>query len=147
MNIKVVTGGVLEKDGKFLLVQENQNICKGKWNVPAGGLDENESLIDGAKREIYEETGCKVEITGVLEIVNEILEGVNVICFFFDTKIIDEDIKIDGDEISNVKWFTYEEILSMKGKLRADGYFLSTIKNKIDNKIQSTEIIKAIKSK
>ena len=54
MNIKVVTGGILEKDGKFLLVQENQKICKGKWNVPAGGLDENESLMEGAKREIYE---------------------------------------------------------------------------------------------
>lgn len=145
MNIKVVIGGILEKDGKFLLVQENQNICKGKWNVPAGGLDENESLMEGAKREIYEETGCKVEITGILEIVNEILEGVNVVCFFFDTKIIAENIKVDGEEISNVKWFTYEEIINMKDKLRADGYFLSTIKNKIDNKIQSTEIIKSIR--
>ncbi len=145
MNIKVVTGGILEKDGKFLLVQERQKICEGKWNVPAGGLDENESLMEGAKREIYEETGCKVEITGILEIVNEILEGVNVICFFFDTKIIDENIKADGEEISNVKWFTYEEILNMKDKLRADGYFLSTIENKMNNKIQPTEIIKSIR--
>ena len=96
MNIKVVTGEILEKDGKFLLVQENQKICKGKWNVLAGGLDENESLMEGAKREIYEETGCKVEITGILEIINEILEGVNVVCFFFDTKIISENIKVDG---------------------------------------------------
>lgn len=144
MNIKVVTGGILEKDGKFLLVKENQEICKGKWNVPAGGLDENESLIEGAKREIYEETGCKVEITGILEIVNEILEGVNIVCFFFDTKIIDENIKVTGEEISDVKWFTYEEIINMKDELRADGYFLSTIKNKIDNKTQSTEIIKII---
>lgn len=145
MKIKVVAGGILEKDGKFLLVQENQKICEGKWNVPAGGLDENESLMEGAKREIYEETGCKVEITGILEIVNGILEGVNVVCFFFDTKIIAESIKADGEEISNVKWFTYEEILNMKDKLRADGYFLSTIKNKMDNKIQPTEIIKSIK--
>ncbi len=145
MNIKVVTGGILEKDGKFLLVQEKQKICEGKWNVPAGGLDESESLMEGAKREIYEETGCKVEITGVLEIVNEILEGVNVICFFFDTKIIDENIKVDGEEISNVEWFTYKEILNMKDKLRADGYFLSTIENKMNNKIQPTEIIKSIR--
>ena len=145
MNIKVVIGGILGKDGKFLLVQENQKICKGKWNVPAGGLDENESLMEGAKREIYEETGCKVEITGILEIINEILEGVNVVCFFFDTKIISENIKADGEEISNVKWFTYEEILNMKDKLRADGYFLSSIKNKIDNKIQSMEIINCIR--
>ena len=103
MSIKVVTGGVIEKDGKFLLVQENKKICQGKWNLPAGGLDDGESVIDGAIREIYEETGCKVEITGVLEIINEILEGLNVVCFIFDTKIIEEKISVDGDEISNVK--------------------------------------------
>lgn len=127
------------------MIQENQKICKGKWNIPAGGLEANESLIEGAKREVYEETGCKVEITGVLEIINEVLEGVNVVCFFFDTKIIDENIKIDGNEISNIKWFTYEEILNMKDELRADGYFLSTIKNKIDNNIQPIGIIKSNK--
>lgn len=142
MNIKVVTGGILEKDGKFLLVEENQKKCRGKWNLPAGGLDENESLIEGAKREILEETGCKVEITGILEIVNEILEGVNIVCFFFDTKIIDDNTKIDGEEISNVKWFTYEEIINMKDKLRANGYFLSALKNKIEKKIQPLNMIK-----
>lgn len=147
MNIKVVTGGILEKDGKFLLVQENQNICKGKWNIPAGGLDEGETLVEGAKREIHEETGCKVEITGILEIVNEIMEGINLVCFFFDTKIIGEDIKADGEEITNVKWFTYDEIVNMKAedKLRADGYFLSTLNNKRNNKVQSLDIIKNIK--
>ena len=142
MQIRVVTGGLLEKDGKFLLVQENQKKCKGKWNIPAGGLDEKESLIDGAKREIFEETGCKVEITGVLEIINEVLEGVNVVLFIFDTKIVSEKIKVDGKEIENVKWFTYEEILNMKEDLRADGYFLSTIRNKMNNKVQPLDIIK-----
>ena len=142
MKIRVVTGGIIEKDGKFLLVQENQKICKGKWNIPAGELDENESLIDGAKREIFEETGCKVEITGVLEIINEVLEGVNVVLFIFDTKIVIEKIKADGKEIENVKWFTYEEILNMKEDLRADGYFLSTIRNKMNNKVQPLDIIK-----
>ena len=145
MNIKVVTGGILEKNGKFLLVEENKKECRGKWNVPAGGLVENESLIEGAKREIYEETGCKVEITGILEIINMILEEINVVCFLFNTKIIEENIKADGEEISNVKWFTYEEITNMKDKLRADGYFFSTLKNKIDNKIQPFDIIKTIR--
>lgn len=145
MQIRVVTGGLLEKDGKFLLVQENKKICKGKWNIPAGGLDEKESLIDGAKREIFEETGCKVEITGVLEIINEVFEGVNVVLFIFDTKIVSEKIKVDGKEIENVKWFTYEEILNMKEDLRADGYFLSTIRNKMNNKVQPLDIIKITK--
>lgn len=139
--MKVVVGGVVEKNGKFLLVQENKESCKGKWNIPAGGLEESESLIKGAKREIYEETGCKVEITGILEISNRILEGENIVGFIFDTKIINENIKADGEEISDIKWFIYEEILNIKDRLRADGYFLGAIKNKINNKIQSLEII------
>ena len=68
-----------------------------------------------------------------------------LVCFFFDTKIISENIKVDGDEISNAQWFTYEEILNMKDELRADGYFLSTIRNKIDNNIYSIDAIKVIK--
>lgn len=142
MNTKVVVGGIIEKDNKFLLVQEAQKICNGKWNVPAGGLDENESIVAGAIREIYEETGCKVEVTGLLEIVNENLENANVICFFFDTKLIEENIKFDKSEISNVKWFTYEEILKMKAELRANGYFLKTIKNKINNKVIPLDTIR-----
>lgn len=141
MSIKVITGGIIEKDGKFLLVQENKEVCKGMWNIPAGRLEENESVLEGAKREIYEETGCEVEITGVLEIVNEVIENVNAICFFFDTKIINEKIKVNEKEISDAQWFTYEEILNMKDKLRANGYFLSTIENKINNKIYPIEII------
>ena len=105
MSIKVVPGGVIEKDGKFLLVQENKKICQGKWNLPAGGLDDEESVIDGAIREIYEETGCKVEITGVLEIIN------------------------------------------MKDELRADGYFLSAIQKKMENKIQSLDLVKVTNKK
>lgn len=50
----------------------------------------------------------------------------------------------DGEEIADVEWFSYDEILKMKNELRADGYFLSTIKNKIENKIQPVEIIKTI---
>ena len=147
MSIKVVTGGVIEKDGKFLLVQENKKICQGKWNLPAGGLDDEESVIDGAIREIYEETGCKVEITGVLEIINEILDGINVVCFFFDTKIVEEKISVDGDEISDIKWFSYDEMINMKDELRADGYFLSTIQKKMENKIQSLDLVKVTNKK
>ena len=130
-----------------MLVQENKEKCIGQWNVPAGKLEENETLIECAKREIYEETGCEVEITGLLEIINEVVEGVNVIVFLFDTKLINENIKVDEKEISNVKWFSYEDILNMRKELRADGYFLSTLKNKVENKIYPIEIIKTISIK
>ena len=75
MNIRVTTGGIIEKDGKFLLVQENKEKCKGKWNIPAGGLKADENVLECVKRELFEETGCKVEITGLIEILNGVYEG------------------------------------------------------------------------
>ena len=70
MNV-IVVGGVVEKDGKFLLVKENRGRWKGTWNIPAGKLEEHESVIEGAEREFFEETGCKVEIVEYLGITEE----------------------------------------------------------------------------
>ena len=63
--MKVIVGGIIEKNGKYLLVQEAKKKCYKKWNFPAGHLDFNESLEQGAIREIKEETGCDVELNGV----------------------------------------------------------------------------------
>ena len=38
----IVIGGLIEKDDKFLLVQEAKEKCKGKWNISAGHLEVNE---------------------------------------------------------------------------------------------------------
>ena len=67
-NIKAVS-----KESKEVVfeVKENQKICRGKWNIPAGGVDDNENIIEAAKREIFEETGCSVKINGLLEIINQ----------------------------------------------------------------------------
>jgi len=48
----VVVGSIIERNKKFLLVQEG-----GKWNQPMGWLELREDIIDGAKRETEEETG------------------------------------------------------------------------------------------
>lgn len=138
---KVIAGGIIKKDNKYLLVQEIQEICKGKWNIPAGVVDDNENVCEAAKREMFEETGCKVKITGIIEIINKVLEGRDIVLFIFDTELIDENIIVDGKEISSVKWFTYEEILNMKNELRADGYFISAIENKINNKVYPIDLI------
>ena len=69
----IVVGGVIEKDGKFLLVQEAKKPFSGQWNLPAGRLEIDESVFDGAKREIEEETGYKVELTGIVQISNKTL--------------------------------------------------------------------------
>ncbi len=140
----IICGGVVEKDGKFLLVQEAKEMVKGKWNLPAGRLENNETLFDGAKREIFEECGCRVELTGVLQIGNKMLENDSLISVIFATKLLDDNIIFNKKEILDVKWFTYEEILNMKDYLRSYGLVVGAITNYINNRISNIDIVKII---
>ncbi len=143
----IVVGGVIEKDGKFLLVQEAKKPFSGQWNLPAGRLEIDESVFDGAKREIEEETGYKVELTGIVQISNKtlIIESLNVkdslISIIFSTKILSGDINYNPSELLAVKWFTYDEILNMKDKLRGSNWIINAIETVKNNKVQDISII------
>ena len=128
----VIVGGVIERDGKFLLVQEAKEKCRGKWNIPAGHLDSNETIFDGAKREIKEETGCNVELTGVLQIGNRVLEDDVLVSVIFSTKLLDDNITYDSNEILDIKWFTWEELINMKDELRSYNWIINSIKALIE---------------
>lgn len=58
---------VVHCKGKFLFVKEFE-YGKMALNQPAGHLEENETLIEGAKRELWEETGIKAEIAHLIKI-------------------------------------------------------------------------------
>ena len=142
---KIIVGGVLKKDNKYLLVQEAQEKCRGKWNIPAGHLDPNETIFDGAKREIFEESGFNVELTGISIISNRVLPDNEFIGVLFSTEIIGGEIRIDPREILDIKWFTYDEILNMRDELRSEDFVINAIKNVEENNIVSLDTIIMIK--
>lgn len=53
----VIIGALIERDGKFLLLQENHAPNAGLWNIPSGKLNFGESPLDAARREVHEESG------------------------------------------------------------------------------------------
>ena len=139
--MEVIVGGVIEKNGKYLLVQEAKKKCYGKWNCPAGHLKENEALEEGALREIKEETGCDVELNGICYIAYGSAEGANLLLIVYDAKLIKENIKYDKDEILDVKWFDYEEVVNkMDDKLR-EKHIKASIINQKNNIIAPKNII------
>jgi len=63
----VTVAGIIEKEGRFLLVEEQTP--KGlMFNNPAGHLDPGESPIDGCIREVLEETAYQFKPTALLGI-------------------------------------------------------------------------------
>jgi len=149
-NAKIIVGVVVEKDGKYLLVQEAQAKCRGKWNLPAGHLDPGETIVDAAKREAKEETGCDVEPTGVCQIGNHVLENEVFAQVIFTAELLREEIEFDTAEILDVKWFSYEEILAMRGeirnesKIRNESLLLGAIENVRNGVVAPMEIVKLL---
>ncbi len=141
----IIVGGVIKKDNKYLLVQEAQEKCRGKWNIPAGHLDPNETIFEGAKREIFEETGLNVELTGILRIENRVMTDNEFMGIVFSTNIVGGEVKIDPREILDIKWFTYEEVLNMRDELRSDDLIIDAITQAENNNITNLDIIQIIK--
>ncbi len=110
----IVAGCIIVKENKILMVKEAQKKCYGQWNFPAGHVDDDELITDAAIREAYEETGCKVKLTGVLPIrIVMLKDGETAVLVKFTADIIDENIKFDTEEILDVKWLDIEAIKNM----------------------------------
>lgn len=107
---------IIEVDNKFLLVEEFDNGHK-VFNQPAGHLDENESLQQGAIRETYEETGHTCELTGYLGLYVYTAPSNGVTyhrhCFTANSIEYDSKAKLD-DGIIGIKWLSLEELVNSK---------------------------------
>jgi 8-oxo-dGTP pyrophosphatase MutT (NUDIX family) len=113
-NKKLAVRVILEKDYKYLLVQQKAGEALGLWNLPGGKAEPGEDIMDAAKREVLEETGYEI---GSLEKVFEI-EAHEYINYVFFGIIIDGDLRIKEDEIADADWFSYEQIEAMPEKMR-----------------------------
>ncbi len=143
--MKVIVGGIIEKEGKYLLVQEAKKKCYEKWNFPAGHLDFNESLEQGAIREIKEETGCDVKLDGVCYVANRILEDDLFLMIVFNAKLINENIEFDKEEILDVKWFDYDEIVNKMESMLRGNYIRTAVINQNNNLVAPIDIVDILK--
>ena len=143
--MKVIVGGIIEKEGKYLLVQEAKKKCYEKWNFPAGHLDFNESLEQGAIREIKEETGCDVKLDGVCYVANRILEDDLLVMIVFNAKLINENIEFDKEEILDVKWFNYDEIFNKMESMLRGNYVRTAVINQNNNLVAPIDIVDILK--
>lgn len=58
-----VVAAVVNDTGELLLIHRTDN---GMWALPGGGHDIGESIADTVVREVHEETGIHVQVTGLV---------------------------------------------------------------------------------
>lgn len=66
-------GALIIESGRILLVERGNAPLEGYWSLPGGGVETGERLEEAMRREIREETGLEVEVMGVLEVFERIM--------------------------------------------------------------------------
>ena len=68
VNPKIVAGSVVTRDDKILLCRRAIEPRKGFWTLPAGFMEENETVEDAARREAQEEACADIRISQLLAV-------------------------------------------------------------------------------
>ena len=68
----VGVGGVIIDNGRALLIRRGSEPLRGEWSIPGGTLDLGESLEEGVRRELLEETGLEVRVLELIEVFDRI---------------------------------------------------------------------------
>ncbi len=106
-NPKIVTGCLPVWEDKVLLAMRAIPPMKGYWNVPAGYMENGETVEEGAKREVWEEAEAKVDIKGVVSLYS--IPHINQVYIHFWGQLLDLNYK-SGIESMDVQLFKESEI-------------------------------------
>ncbi|HXW54342.1 MAG TPA: NUDIX hydrolase [Candidatus Cybelea sp.] len=68
----VGVGGVVIAEGCALLIKRGHPPLEGEWSIPGGTLEVGETLLEGVRRELAEETGIEVRVLDLIEVFERV---------------------------------------------------------------------------
>lgn len=99
-----VSGVVLDASGRCLLTKRRDN---GQWQAPGGVLELAESIPDGLRREVREETGLDVEPLALTGVYKNMVLG--VVALVFRCRALGGRLT-ENDEVAAFTWAARSEL-------------------------------------
>lgn len=112
----VGVGALVRRGDEVLLVQRKHEPGKGLWSIPGGLVELGEKVWDAAKREVEEETGLKIELDGLLGVVDNIVSDeqdrvrFHYVLVDFAAHPVGGELRASADEVSGVLWVKISEL-------------------------------------
>ncbi|CAI0751370.1 NUDIX hydrolase [Serratia quinivorans] len=108
----VTVACVVHAAGKFLIVEETIN-SKALWNQPAGHLEADETLVQAAERELWEETGIRATPQSFLKLHQWIAPDNTPFLRFCFVIELEQQLPTEphDSDIDRCLWLSAEEIL------------------------------------
>ncbi len=102
-----VAAVVVDNERRVLAVQRRDGQYKGRWELPGGRLEPDETLYEGVVREVLEETGLTVEPGALTGVYQNIVRG--TVALVFRCHIVAGEPR-PSEETSKVEWLTPTEV-------------------------------------
>jgi len=106
---KVAVGALIERAGRVLLVRRAVIPNIGRWALPAGFMDDDETPEEALRREVQEETGLTVRVGDVLGVYPLISPNGRGVIIIYRAHA-DASEPRAGDDVSEVRWFGPDEL-------------------------------------
>lgn len=106
-NPKIVVGSVVAEDGRVLLCRRAIEPRRGYWTLPAGYMELQETVEEGARREAWEEAQARIALEGVLAIFS--IARIGQVQVIFRARLAEPGFAA-GPESLDVRLFAWEDI-------------------------------------
>jgi bifunctional NMN adenylyltransferase/nudix hydrolase len=138
----VTVDAVVVQSGHVLLVKRGAMPGKGLWALPGGFLNQDETMLDGAIRELKEETKIKVPVpvlkgsikgSQVFDLPNRSQRGRTITqAFFIDLGFDMKLPKVTGaDDAEKAFWVPLNDVVSQRDKFFEDHFAIISYFTKI----------------
>ncbi len=130
-NYIVGVGAIVFDEGQLLMVKDRFSIG---YKLPGGYIDNNESIKNALKREVYEETGINIEFESIVNIghfMNGQFGESNLYIVCTAKALTKEIIVHDSSEIAEAKWIDYDDFFNSED---VNIYNKSVVQAAIDNR-------------
>ena len=140
-SIMIGVGAVIEdEDGRILLVKhvpERGGFWQGKWICPGGELESGETIEEGIKREVTEETQLEIDLLEPLSPFERIVRSndkvsLHVIYIDYLARVTGGKLKL-GSDVGEAMWIEKERIPEIWEELHDDTKRLLQIAKIIDD--------------
>jgi len=107
VNPRIVVGAVCAWDARVLLCRRAIEPRRGFWTIPAGFLEEAESVEAGVQREAWEEARADIELEGLLGVYS--VPRISQVQIMFRARLRSPEVSA-GEESLEVRLFEWGEI-------------------------------------
>jgi 8-oxo-dGTP diphosphatase len=100
---------------RTLLVRRGSAPLEGQWSIPGGMLELGESIEEGVRRELSEETGVQVRVRELIEVFERIIPGeggrirYHFVIVDYLCELISGEARAASD-VTDVAWVREEEL-------------------------------------